>query len=159
MSQQTESFAAETLLEKGVRVPIPAPFFFRWFGKKQITVRLYQPCFGTLLRISRYYLTTGVTEDQLKEINQEGAMMLCRDHGKTFSKIVATAMLNGFISGTIFTRPLAWVLLWSLKPELICGLIRLLVIFGGTAPFMSIIRSVNQMKITAPNLSQKSQGS
>ena len=159
MDQQTESFAAETLLERGVRVPIPTPFFFKWFGKKRMFIRLYQPYFGTLLRISRYYLSTGVTAEQLKEIEHEAALKLCAVHGPTFCKIIAVGLLNGFIAGALFTRPLAWCLRWSLKPEAMCALTFHLVVFGGTADFMNIIRSVKLMKITEPNLSQKSQGS
>ncbi len=155
----TEFIAAETLLERGVKVKIKAPLLLRMFGKKTLAIRIKQPCFGTLIRISSYYLSAGITEEQLKEIDQEKAMALCAVHGKTFFLILATAILNGYLLGKLFTNPLALYLQWKVKPEALCALTELLVVFSGTRDFMSTIRSVRMMKITQPNLSPMSQGS
>lgn len=159
MENTTEHLAADTLLEIGVRVEIPAPIFLKVFGIKRIPFKIYAPSYGTLLRVTRYYLSMGVTIDQLNEITYESALKLCQDHGKTLCKIVAVCMLNGYTTGWLFTRLLASFLLWSLSAKKICSYTELLVVFGGTADFMNTTRSVKTMKITAPMLGQKEKGS
>lgn len=158
-NQATERLVAETILQRGVKVKIAAPFFLRWIGKKTITVRLTSPFEGTMYRVSSYYLSTGITDEKLEDITTEEALVLMSIHGKAISKAVACALLNGYWSGMLFTRFLGWYLRWHCKPRELFALTTALLIYGGAQDFMSTTRSVRQMKATAPNLGQKTKGS
>ena len=156
---QVEKFAADTILQRGVKVTIPSPFFLRWFGKKTIAITITSPFEGTMHRVASYYLSTGITTDQLEGISIEKASELHAKHGKTISKAVAVAVLNGYVKGKLFTKPLAWYFRWHLTSEQLFTLTTLLVVYGGVQDFINTTKSVRGMKITAPKKGQKSQGS
>ena len=158
-NQATERLTAETILQRGVKVKVAAPFFLKWFGKKTITMRLTSPYQGTMFRVSAYYLSTGIKDHQLDDITTEEALALMSVHGKAITKAVACAILNGYWSGKLLTRFLAWYLRWNCKPGDLFALTTALLIYGGSADFMLTTRSVRQMKATSPNLGQKDQGS
>lgn len=149
-----ERLAAENILQRGIKIKIAAPFFLRWFGKKTITAKLYSPYEGTLMRVSAYYLSTGLKDHQLDNITVENSLLLLSIHGKAISKAVACALLNGYWSGLLFTKPLAWYLRWNLKAQELFTLTYALLIYGGTSDFMSTTRLVRSMKTTSPNLGQ-----
>ena len=44
---------ADSLLERGIKINLPAPFFLRILGKKKITKVLHSPKLGTLIDIGR----------------------------------------------------------------------------------------------------------
>ncbi len=159
MDRQTELLAAETLLQRGVKVQIVAPLLLRLFGKRFIKITIRQPCYGTLLRISSYYLRTGVTANELDSISIENAMKVAGLHGKTLSKAIATAVLNGYLSGMLFTDLLACYLRWKLTPKQMCAFIEILAIYGGVEAFMSTTRLLGSQIVTPPNQGQKKQGS
>jgi hypothetical protein len=150
----TERLAAENILQRGIKIKIVAPFFIRWF-KRTITLRLYSPFEGTLLRVSAYYLSTGLKDHKLDDITVEESLLLMSVHGKAISKAVACAILNGFWSGKLLTKPLAWYLRWHLKPREMFALTSALLIYGGAADFMNTTRLVRKMKTTTPTLGQK----
>lgn len=152
----TELGAVDTILQRGVKIHIVAPWFIRWF-KKTVTLRVGSPFEGTLLRVSRYYLSTGLESHKLESLTVENALVLMSIHGKAISRAVACAMLNGYISGKLFTRPLAWYLRWHMTPQQLLGMTRTLLIYGGTADFMNTTRLVRNMKATTPNLGHKTE--
>ncbi len=154
----TERLAAETILQRGVKVKIPAPFIIRWF-KKTITLRMGSPFEGTLLRVSRYYLSTGIDSRKIDNLTVEEALVFMGLHGKAISKAVACAILNGYWSGKLFTNFLAWYLRWHMSPKDLFALTTALLIYGGTSDFMNTTRLVRKMKATTPNLGQKTKGS
>ncbi len=155
----TERLAAETILQRGVKVKVAAPFFLRWIGKKTINLTLTSPFEGTMYRVSAYYLSMGIADEKLEDITTEEALVLMSVHGKTISKAVACAILNGYWSGKLFTRFLGWYLRWHCKPRELFALITAVIIYGGTQDFMNTTRSVREMKATSPNLGQRNQGS
>jgi hypothetical protein len=155
----TELHAAETLLQRGMKVKAHAPLLFRLFGKKTITLTLSQPTGGTLHRVASYYLRTGISQEKLHEITAEEALGLITVHGKTIYKAVACAILNGWITGYLFTKPLAWWLYEHHTPESIAALMDVLITYGGVSHFMITTRLVRSLKLTAPNLGQKTKGS
>lgn len=156
---QTELHAVETLLQRGVKVKAHAPLFFRLFGKKTIVFNLRQPKAGTLHRVASYYLRTGLNQNQLHDITAEEALAIITVHGKSIYKAVATAILNGYWSGKLLTKPFAWWLSWHLTPKAILTLMDILITYGGIQDFMTTTRLVRSMKLTAPNLGQKTKGS
>lgn len=157
--QAIESLAADQLLHRGARMRMRAPLLLRIFGKKTISLTVRSPFEGTMHRVAAYYLSTGITADQLSEITHESALGLMVAHGKTLRKAVACAWLNGYWSGKLLTRPLAWYMRWHCKPEDICGIAMIVLLYGGTADFMNTTRSVRMLTLTAPRLGQMKTGS
>lgn len=156
---QIEKFAADTLLQKGVQIKIRAPFLFRCFGKKTVKLTITSPMEGTLHRVAGYFLQTGLTLEQIDNITVEKAIELMYLHGKQINKAVAVAVLNGYVSGYLFTRLLAWYLRWNCKSNEQFILVNLLLLYGGVEDFINITRSVRAMKITTPTMGQKTKGS
>jgi hypothetical protein len=154
-----EKFAADTILQRGVKVKIPAPFLLRIFRKKTINVIISSPFEGTMHRVASYYLSTGITFDILEGITVETGIELYAKHGKTISKAVAVAILNGYVKGWLFTKPLAWYLRWHLKPIQLFALTTTLIVYGGVQDFINTTKSVRRMTLTQPKVGQKVQGS
>ena len=153
-----ERLAVETILQRGVKVKIPAPWFIRWI-KKSWTLRMGSPFEGTMFRIARYYLSTGITQEKLDNLTAEEALVLMNVHGKAITKAVACALLNGYLKGKLFTKPLAWYLRWTMTAQDLFALTTALVLYGGTTDFINITRLVRSQKPTTPNLGQKTKGS
>lgn len=153
-----EKLATETILQRGVKIKIAAPWIIRWF-KKTITLRLTSPYEGTVMRVASYYLSTGLKDHQLEEISIEESLALMSVHGKAISKAVACAILNSYWRGKLFTRPLAWYLRWHCKPRELFGITTALLLYGGVADFINTTRSVRKMKTTSPRLGQATSGS
>lgn len=156
---QIEERATDTLLERGVTVQIAAPLLFRVFGKRTIKLKVSMPTLGNKLRINRIYLRMHIEPEQLQETTQQNADVLMIKHGKKVAQIAAIGMLKGYWMPLLFSRLLGRYLVWKLPADKIFLLVQLLVVFSGTSAFMSTIRLVRDMKITAPNLSHQSQGS
>lgn len=154
-----EKYAADTILQRGVKVKIPAPFVLRLFRKKHIHLILKSPYEGTMHRVASYYLSTGITTDALEGITLEKALELQAKHGKTISKAIAVALLNGYVKGWLFTKMLAHYLRWHLKPEELFTLTTLIVVHGGVQDFINTTKSVRKLTLTAPKKGQKVQGS
>ncbi len=155
---QIEKFAADTILQKGVAVKLPTPFLIRLF-KKTFSITITSPFEGTMHRVASYYLATGITSDQLEGITVEEATKLHLKHGKTLSKAVAVAALNGYIKGILFTNLLAWYLRWHLTPQALLTFVTVLIVHGGTQDFISTTKSVRKMTLTAPKMGQIVKGS
>ena len=61
--EEVEIKAVDTILDKGVRVPIPTPFFLRVIGLTQFGVTVRRPVIGTMLRISKLFVQLQIEED------------------------------------------------------------------------------------------------
>ena len=127
--------------------------------KKTIALTLRSPFEGTMHRVASYYLSTGITMDVIEGLTTEEAIKLHAKHGKTMSKAVAVAILNGYISGKLFTKPLAWYLRWHLKSHELYVLTTTLLIYGGVQDFINTTKSVRKMTLTKPKMGQKTKGS
>ncbi|MDO9554526.1 hypothetical protein [Rhodonellum sp.] len=152
----TELHAANAILERGVRAKVRAPFFCRWIGIKNINLTLKKLYAGTLFRISAYYVQTGITEEQLKEVTAHEAILLMATHGVTISKAVACGIINSQFRGWMFTRLLAWYIRENMPNSKILMLYEICLLHNGTSDFMTITRYVRMLKITDPTgLGQK----
>lgn len=153
-----EQLATDTILHKGVKIPVRAPWFLRLF-KKTISLTVSSPYEGTMHRVASYYLSTGITMEQLENITTEQALELMSKHGKAINKAVACAVLNGYVSGWLFTKLLAHYLRWNCEPRHLFALVSLVLLYGGTSDFMNTTKSVHTMKLSVPRTGQKHQGS
>lgn len=97
--------------------------------------------------------------DMVEGLTAEEAIKLHARHGKTMSKAVAVAILNGYITGKLFTKPLAWYLRWHLKSHELYVLTTTVLIYGGVQDFINTTKSVRKMTLTMPKVGQKVQGS
>lgn len=158
--QKTEQHAAETILESGVRVKLPAPLFLRLFGKTEIAMVIRQPYLGTLMHLSGLSLKAEFDLDGIDEGKLDEAHRLMARHGKTIARIAAVVILNGRLKIKLFAGLLASYLLWKLKPRRLLEIVILIITFSGLQDFTTSIRLMRSMKMTTPkNLSPQDQGS
>ncbi|AFR36548.1 hypothetical protein [Riemerella anatipestifer] len=148
----TEIKAAKLLLKRGVELMLPAPFFLRLFGKKQIKLTLKTPCLESQLAVSEAFLQTGIflKED---EISMQKALEILSNHGVRISEIIAMAIQNETrINWRV--RRLAKRLRQTINTEEMSYLFSLLVAFSGVQDFTNTIRLIQETRITKPmNLS------
>ncbi|AKQ39403.1 hypothetical protein AS87_03470 [Riemerella anatipestifer Yb2] len=148
----TEIKAAKLLLKRGVELMLPAPFFLRLFGKKQIKLTLKTPCLESQLAVSEAFLQTGIflKED---EISMQKALEILSNHGVRISEIIAMAIQN--------ETKINWKVRWlakrlrkNINTEEMSYLFSLLVAFSGVHDFTNTIRLIQETRITKPmNLS------
>lgn len=159
--KDTERLAADTILERGVRVKLPAPFFLRLF-RREITPVLRQPKYGTLLHVARVSLKTGFDVTKLNEGDINSAHELISKYVRPVAKIAAILFLNSKWKIGLFSNVVANWLIWKLTPRKMAEIAILAVAYGGIEDFTTTIRLIGamRMKATGPhNLSQKENGS
>lgn len=139
--------AANILLDLGVSIPMTAPRLFRWFGKKQFRLTIRRPYWGTMVRISREWLSMGITAAELKNNRLEDDLKLIQQHGKTVAKIVAYGALRGPVAG-LFAPILGWLLLWKVHPVLLVEAAFKLVTLSCVEDFTNTIRLLATMDVT-----------
>lgn len=149
MSDEIEIKTVDTILDKGVLVPVPTPFFIRWLGKKNFNVIVRRPVLGNMLRISKMYLKMGI---DIKKTGEELTdwIAVFESTAKPTSRIVAIGMLRGRIGGWLFNRFLGWWLRWHIDSRQQAEIAALLVSLSGVMDFMNTIKFLQAMKITEP---------
>jgi hypothetical protein len=151
--QEVEIKTVDTILDQGVRVPIPTPFFLKWFGLRKVNMIVRRPVIGNMLRISKMYIKMNIDEKQ--ETDWRKWIEVFTRTVKPTSRIVAIGMLRGWLSGWLLCRPLAWWIRWHMDTKQMAELAALLVSLSGIQDFMTTITFLRGMKITAPaNVSQ-----
>lgn len=150
-----EQLVADQILQRGARMKMRAPAVLRMIGIRTIALTVRSPYEGTMMRVSAYYLSTGLKMADLEEVTYEQALSIWAAHGKAINKAVACAWLNGYWAGKLFTKPLAWYMRWHATPQEILTVAQLLLIYGGTSDFLDTTRSVRMMKTTSPTLAKK----
>lgn len=139
--------AANILLDLGVSIPMTAPRLFRWFGKKQIRLTIRRPCWGTMVRISRAWLSMEITAETIKTNTIEDDLKLMQQHGKTIAKIVAYGSLRGRFSG-LFAPILGNILFWRTHPTILVEAAYRLVTLSQVGDFTNTIRLLATMDVT-----------
>lgn len=154
MKVDTESRTADALLDKRLRVSIPAPWLLRLLGIMVVPIWFKRPVYAQLLRISRLYVGMGI---DLAELDKGEAMILfsaLSKHGITASRIIALGLIRGRFISFLFHRVFAWYLRGHLQADTLAELAKLIVFLSGGENFASIIRSVAYMRVTTPVMSQ-----
>lgn len=142
--------ASEILLDIGVSIPMPAPMLFRIFGKREIRVVIKRPYWGTLLRISRLWLSMQIDTEKVRKNTNEQDIALLEEHGHTVAQIVALGILRGYYAGRL-APALAWLLLWKTPPVfLVEAAFKLITLsriqdFRNTTIFLSSMLMTRQM--------------
>ncbi|HAQ21108.1 MAG TPA: hypothetical protein DCR40_18025 [Prolixibacteraceae bacterium] len=152
--------AAETILERGVRVRLPAPRFLRLLGKKEIAVTIGQPYLGTLEHLSMLSLKAGFSFEGIDTGDLDAAHRLIAAHSKTVRRILAVMILNSKLKIFLFSGVLASWLKWKVKPHRLLELFLVIVTLSGMEDFTNTIRLIRSMRVTMPrNLSPTGEGS
>lgn len=150
-----EREAAEALLDVGVSLP----FLKIPFTRKYMRVTMKRPCLGNLFRITRLYLTIGVTCEQMRKFTKHEELDFIAKHGKTITKMVALTVCRGRVPGMLFSGILAWLMRCFMDDRYLyaAGLqfMRLL----SVKSFMPIIKSAQVTNPMMPRKSQKEKGS
>ena len=158
---ETERLAAETILEKGVRVKLPAPFFLRPFWP-EIGLKIRQPKYGTLLHVAQLSLKAGFDVTKLETGEFAEVHALYDQYLKPLSRIIAVLFFNSKWGIRLFSRIMALWLIWHLTPRKMAEITVVAVAFSGYEDFTTTIRLIGamRMKATAPrNLSHEKNGS
>lgn len=152
----TETHAANVLLNRGVSWPVPAPRIMRIFGKRNIRISVRALKLGTLLELSRIYTSMGIT---LKELKKDPNKII-RDHLKDVCLVTAICILNSRIRIRLLQRYLARYIMNHFTGNMLFEVMVFIVNFSGAMSFLNTIRLIGDLTITTPkNLSPKDQGS
>jgi hypothetical protein len=158
--ENVERRAAETILEKGVRVKLPAPFLLRILFIRNIHPVLRQPNMGTLLHFSTEALKSKMDVSRLKSGEIMEALTMVHENAVPVSRMLAYLFLRSEWKIKLFTRWYAHYLLWALTPTRQAEIYMLAVAFGRMEDFTTTIRLIEAMKMTTPkNLSPDEKGS
>jgi len=152
---QVEKDAADILLDRRRRLPIAAPFFLKWFGKKEISLWVKSNKAGTSLRVSSYYAGLGVSQEFLDNITVDAALKLHAYKGVAVSKMIACAIINSYAWHYLLTPLLAFYIRWNCDQLYQVATVNWLLLSGDTQHFITTIRRAHQMTVTAPTLSQQ----
>jgi hypothetical protein len=144
---EVEIRTVDTILDKGVRVPVPAPFFLRWVGIRSINVVVRRPTCGNMLRISKRYLKLNIATES---DDWRDWMTIYSRAAKPAARIVALGMIRGRTTGYLFARPLGWWLFWHTDSKQLAEIAALLVSLSGVQDFMNTITFLRAMKTTEP---------
>lgn len=154
--QQTQLRAADTILRKGVRVPVLAPpLLLRIFGKRRMNITLRQPSMNGMLIISRLIVEMKLNPAEFKDLTTAECYKLIDRHGDKALEVVAVSVLRWppFIWGR--KRFARW-LGWHIEPALLAYALQLVLTLNDAGDFIGSIRSITEF----PNLlSPKNQGS
>lgn len=147
---QVEMDAADALLDRRLRVRLPAPWFLRAMGKKTVSVWVKRPAYGTLLMMARLTAQMDIDLKMLREKGTELLFPLIAEQGVTASLIIAHGLLRGRLSHLLLARPLAWYLRWHMNARSMAELTKAIMVTSGAEDFVSITTSEITMKVTTP---------
>ena len=143
----TELNAANLILQRGVKVQVAAPLFFRIFGRSAIVMEVKALTIKNHVRGSRKFLEMGI--QNTGDMSLKEAYTIYSFHAKKMSEIVALS-----IPGIWPYQFRAKVLRDNLTDKELSYLYHLIVIHGGIQDFLNTIRLIEATRITKPmNLS------
>jgi len=151
-ANKTELHAAETLLQRGVKVKARAPLLLRLFGKKTITLTLRVPTGGSLFRMGIWFFKCNLSAEQLEKIAVEDALYFRIKHGKNIYKALACLFIGNKLLTAIFLKPYSSWLMECLTDKEALMLLNTVILHGGLKDFMDTTRSLKKMTITEPRL-------
>ena len=137
------------MADNGISLPL------RLLGGKHIRWVMRVPNHESRIRISAMYLKMGGTYDDLKAYTFEQKLEFMVNHTKTVSRMVAYAIVRGWILGRILNRPVAWMLRNCMHPVALEEAFMISIGAMNTVPFGNTIRLAEVMNLMLPRLSQR----
>lgn len=147
---EVEIRTVETLLDKGVRVNLPAPFFLRWFGKNTIPIVVKRPSSQTLYTISGMYMKMKKDCSPIEAGNVDEAHHLLANCMIPASRIIAYGIASSCTPAGIRNRMLAWYLRKHLNTRQLADLVSIVITLSGVHDFCNTIRLITGLRMTMP---------
>lgn len=146
--------AADALLDRRLKVNLPAPWLLRLFGKQTVPVWVKRPRAQNLFRMARLFAKMDIDIRALKA-GELGTLLECVGrNGVTASRIIAHGMICGVWSAWWLNRPLAYYLRCHMSMRGLAELTNIIVLLCDTQDFVPIITSVSSLILTQPTVSQ-----
>jgi hypothetical protein len=162
MNDQVEVRAAEAILEKGVRVMLPAPFLLRMLlWRKEIPVVIRQPRWRTLLGVAGVIKKTGLKVEEL-DGDFAGAFDVLRKYSKPMARITAMYMIDRKWGNRLCSGLLARYLVNRLTLRKVAEICLVAMAFSGLEDFTTSIRLITGQAtkmMATKNLSPDGSGS
>lgn len=153
--KQIEAQAADALLDRRLKINLPAPWPLRLFGRRTIPIWMKLPVGQNLIRISRLFVQMGIDPKKVTAESFGTVLEYIGLHGVTVSRIIAYGLIRGSFSAWLLNRPLAWYIRNHATLPNMAELVRIIALLSGAEAFVTIIRSVSEMRITEPTLSHE----
>ena len=150
---------ADNILERGIKIKLPAPFLLRIIGIKEVSRVITSPKLGTLIAMSRVSSDLNVQLDKLLEGSIGYATELAENYGEYVAEWIAIAILNDKREIDKHAKKLARKLLWFYTPKQLGEAFMLIVLLSGVEHFTNTIRFMDGMNLLKKNLSQEINGS
>ena len=125
--------AATTILERGVRFRLPAPFYKRWLKKDFVTIRHLKA--GTILEISRIVL-----ESKLEEAITFSDHEFLNRAVEPCTRCIAIAILNDKHAIGQKTEKLTRRLMWQVSAESLIDIFIKILVMNRLSDFTNITR-------------------
>lgn len=149
-----EMDAADALLDRRLKINLPAPWLLRVFGKKTIPVWVKRPRAQNMFRMARLFAEMDIDIKALK-VGELGTLLECIGrNGVITSRIIAHGMICGVWSAWWLNRPLAYYLRCHMDMRGLAELTNIIVLLCSGEVFLHIITSVSSLSLTQPTVSQ-----
>lgn len=151
---RVEMEAADALLDRRLKINLPAPWLLRCFGRRTVVIWPKRPVASNLFRISRLFNQMDIDAEALMSGKFGTLLEYIGRHGVTVSRMIAYGLIRGTFAARLFNRPLAWYLRNHMTLPDMADLMRLIVLLSGAELFVDIITSARDMTLTRPTMSQ-----
>lgn len=151
---QVEMKAADALMDRRLKINLPAPWLFRLFGKQTISYWMKFPVAENVFRMARLFCKMNIDAKKLMEGDIGTLMEYIARHGETASRLIAYGMVRGAFFARVFNRPLARYIRCNMDMRGMAELTKIIVLTCNGQDFASIIASVTNLRMTEPTLSQ-----
>ena len=157
--KRIEAQAADALLDRRLKINLPAPWLLRIFGRRSISIWVKLPVAANLFRMSHLFVQMGIDPKEIQTESFGTVLEYIGRHGVTASRIIAYGLIRGSLAAWLWNRPLAWYIRNHSTLPNMAELVKIIVLLSGAEAFVDIIKSVSQLKMTDPTLSQTETGS
>lgn len=153
--------AADVLLDRGVRVQLPAPLLYRLVGAREVSLTITRPKLGTLIAMSKLAAGMNVNLDELSGDAIGKSFRIVAEHGDSVAMFVAIAILNSKRGIDRKAKRLAHRLKWNLSTDRLAELFAVVILMSGVQDFLTTIKFVQQSNLMTrrTSLSQEESGS
>ena len=150
MMREVEQLAADALLDRRLKINLPAPWLLRVLGKRTIPVWVRIPVGNSLIRMCKLFARMDIDAKRLTEGNFGTVLEYIGKHGVTASRMIAYGMLRGPLSSLLLCRPLAWYIRQHMPMQGLAELAKIIVLMSTSEAFVSIIASVASLNLMKP---------
>ena len=154
MMREVEQLAADALLDRRLKINLPAPWLLRVFGKRTIPVWVRIPVGNSLIRMCKLFARMDIDAKRLTEGDFGTVLEYIGKHGVTASRMIAYGMLRGPLSSLLLCRPLAWYIREHMTMRDMADLTKIIVAMSTSDAFLDIILSVSMIDMLTPTTSQ-----